>query len=165
MAPDARGDPDHPLQRQLVANGHHRPGVQLARRSTARRSTARSSAPKLAGLLPWQLTSRNKRNQHALETALCQSLQQKYLSSTIINRKYSELFSTAGLQPFYFVGLQPTKAKTQNKQNKIKFICPAMEATAGINWRKTAPLLFSFVFIEEKSRYSAALHLWIKKSR
>lgn len=108
-SPNAVGDLDHPLQRLLVANGHHRPGVE----------PVRSSVLQLAGLLPWQLASRDKRNQHALETVLCQNLQQKYLGSTIINRKYSELFSVAGLQPFYIAGLQPTKAKTQNK-NKVR---------------------------------------------
>lgn len=57
---------------------------------------------------------------HSLRTVLCQNLIQKYLSSTIITRKYSDLFSVAGLQSFHIAGLQPTKAKTQNKQNKNK---------------------------------------------
>lgn len=108
-AHDAGGDPDHSSRGYL--------SQALTTELGFSTEELQAAAP---GLLPWQLTSRNKRNPHALRNVLCQNLLQKYLSSTIINRKYSDLFSVAGLQSFHIAGLQPTKAKTQNKQNKNK---------------------------------------------
>lgn len=132
-AHDARGDPDHSSRGYLSQTTTTELGLS--------NKELRAAAP---GLLPWQPTSRNKGNPHALRALLCQNLLRKYLSSTIINRKYSDLFSVAGLQSFYTAGLQPTKAKTQNKQNKNKFPFPTTKATASICWRKIALFLFAF---------------------
>lgn len=119
-AQGARGDPDHSSRGSLSQTLPTELGLG--------NKELHAAAP---ALLPWQLPSRNKTNPHALRTLLCQNLLRKYLSSTIINRKYSDLFSVAALQSFYIAGLQPTKAKTQNKQNKNKVPLSSHKGNSG----------------------------------